>query len=315
MNGKQVVVTGKQITLPSAQSVGNTEIIEGTGDPTHRTISASADKRPGGYRPATLGFDPMQVRRHLQRAQASVILSSDVRQYLPRPGSLLARGILRYDQRGRQRCSWAGITLPQPRSYYLYDKNGDGNVEVTLRRLATDCTVVADAYVNFPDYVGINLMFNELLDCCAWGGGWYLNLDGVHKLYRMTWEPPWAFCDISVIEHEMGHGFGMPHSSGMYGQTYDNVWDVMSATGAFCTTANPVFGCPRTAYHLLSQRSGRLDFLLDKNTWRQAFSQTITLERLALPRDQQLPHGPDSDHGFYNALLYRGGPPSCGLRQ
>ena len=30
----------------------------------------------------------------------------------------------------------------------------------------------------------------------------------------MTWEPPWGYDDITVIAHEMGHGFGLPHSSG-----------------------------------------------------------------------------------------------------
>ena len=33
------------------------------------------------------------------------------------------------------------------------------------------------------------------------------------------------------VTHEMGHGFGMPHSSDPYTATYDSEWDVMSGAG------------------------------------------------------------------------------------
>lgn len=132
-------------------------------------------------------------------------------------------------------------TLPHPRSYYVDDDLG----ETDLGALVNDCTAVADADVYFPDYVGINLMFNDWLGCCAWGGGSYLNLDGVEQSWRTTWEPPWAYSTISVIYHEMGHGFGMPHSSGDYGYVYDSVWDVMSADRYNCDDehVDPVYGC------------------------------------------------------------------------
>jgi len=131
-------------------------------------------------------------------------------------------------------------TLPHPRSYYVDDEDG-----TDLSALVNDCTAVADADVYFPNYVGINLMFNDWLGCCAWGGSSYLTLDGVEQSWRTTWEPPWAYSDISVIYHEMGHGFGMPHSSGDYGYVYDNVWDVMSADRYNCDDAHidPVYGC------------------------------------------------------------------------
>ena len=100
--------------------------------------------------------------------------------------------------------------LPQPRSYYVYDMDGAAQVDADLTRLAQDCTQVADADVNFPPYVGINLVFNQNLDCCAWGGGRTLNRDGTNKSYRMTWLPPWAQ-QTGTFAHEMGHGFGFPH--------------------------------------------------------------------------------------------------------
>jgi hypothetical protein len=110
---------------------------------------------------------------------------------------------------------------------------------------AQDCTGVANPTVNFSPYIGINLMFNDVLDCCAWGGGWYGCLDGICKVWSMTWEPPWGYENVGVIAHETGHGFGLPHSSGNYGQTYDNQWDLMSDLWSPCGrgATDPVYGC------------------------------------------------------------------------
>ena len=65
-------------------------------------------------------------------------------------------------------------TLPHPRSYYVY-----GNpLALDTQRAAADCTAAADADVYFPSFIGINLMFNDDLDCCAWGGSMTMALDG-----------------------------------------------------------------------------------------------------------------------------------------
>lgn len=112
--------------------------------------------------------------------------------------------------------------LPYDRNYYL--NQGD-----MLDALARDCTARADSSVHYPSYVGINLMFNADLDGYAWGGLHYLTLDGVSKLWRMTWLPPWGYENQHVLAHEMGHGWGWPHSSGPYSDTYDSQWDVMSS--------------------------------------------------------------------------------------
>jgi hypothetical protein len=135
-------------------------------------------------------------------------------------------------------------TLPQPRSYYVYDMDADGLVELDTTRAAQDCTAAADPFVYMPDYVGFNLMFNYELDGPSWGGGQNLTLDGVTKGWRMTWLPPWGYTHLTVTAHEMGHGFGMPHSSGNYGLTYDNQWDMMSDSWSNCANAtDPVLGC------------------------------------------------------------------------
>jgi M6 family metalloprotease-like protein len=129
-------------------------------------------------------------------------------------------------------------TLPQPRSYYVY------NNQLDFDRAATDCTGMANPYVNFAGFTGINLMFNSDLDGYAWGGGHYMTLDGVTKVWPMTWEPPWGYESITVMSHEMGHAFGLPHSSGNFGATYDNRWDVMSDTWSDCSRlSDATYGC------------------------------------------------------------------------
>lgn len=155
-------------------------------------------------------------------------------------------------------------TLTHPRSYYVYDMDADGFADLDFDRATADCTAAADATVNFSTYTGITMAFNDDLDGPATGGSMFLTLDGTTKSWGTTWLPPWAYQDINVVSHEMGHGFGLAHSSGNYGATYDNNWDVMSGSQDDCFGAaiDPTYGCmaPHTiSYHkdLLGWMSGR----------------------------------------------------------
>lgn len=148
-------------------------------------------------------------------------------------------------------------TLPRPRSAYV-PEGGNGD----LGRLFEDCTRAHDASVDFSrdgnPFVGINMMFNARLGCCAWGGSRSASLDGARRQWRVTWLPPWAFTNHDIIGHEMGHGFGLPHSdnSDGDGNTYDNVWDVMSGGASI---KDDRFG--RLSTHLLSVHKVQLGWL------------------------------------------------------
>lgn len=73
-------------------------------------------------------------------------------------------------------------TLPQPRSYYVYDRNGDGLEDSDSGRLLDDCAGAADADVFFPEFFGLNLMFSADLSCdggtCSFGGSSTFTRDG-----------------------------------------------------------------------------------------------------------------------------------------
>src|SRR5690606_1067891 len=106
-----------------------------------------------------------------------------------------------------------------------------GEDSADLDALFDDCTAVADAQVDFRDVVGINMMFNDDLDGYAWGGARCSRLDGVQRCWSTTWNPPWSFNNVAPLAHEMGHGYGLPHSDNSDGDSdpYDNPWDVMSS--------------------------------------------------------------------------------------
>jgi hypothetical protein len=172
-------------------------------------------------------------------------------------------------------------TLPRPRSAYL----PGGNANLML--LAQDCATAANADIYYPSYIGLSFMFNAGLDCCAWGGGTTLTLDGSTRSYRAIWLPPWAQ-NYNIMAHEMGHGFGFPHSTGPFDNPpsdlsiYVSQWDVMSASGGTCAiyTSNMCIPPATIAYHL------------DLNNWIPANRKTsvvpgedrsITLERTQSP--------------------------------
>lgn len=182
---------------------------------------------------------------------------------------------------GSQAVAW--YNLPQPRSFYLSDPQTHfSGHTLNWDLIARDCTAAADADVFFPNFKGINMMFNQDLDCCAWGGGGTLTRDGQTKSYSMTWMPPWGYNNHSILAQEMGHGFGLPHSSGPYSQTYDSKWDPMSSGGT-CSPAHATYGC--LGDHTIAFHKDMQGWMPASRKYVAASNsdQTITLERLGMP--------------------------------
>ena len=164
--------------------------------------------------------------------------------------------------------------LPEPRSAYVNDST---STSAMLQELKEDCAAAADADIYYPDYVGINFQFNEDLGGFSWGGRATLAIDGTSRLYRMTWLADWA--DHVTYTHEMGHGFGLPHSSGPYSAVYDSNWDVMSG-GWNPATYDPFWGY--IAPHTISYHKDLLGWIPADRIYDAApgSTETITLHRL-----------------------------------
>ena len=194
------------------------------------------------------------------------------------------------DNAGSQVFGW--YNLPSSRATYLPGGSAD------LGALFTDCTAAADADVNFPDYMGIMLMFNQDLDCCSWGGGMTTGLDGMVKTYATTWMATWGWGNAHVMSHEMGHGYGLPHSSGPYSATYDSRWDTMSAwpTGP----ADPDFGL--VGVHTIAFHKDALGWIDPTRVYTAtgADDQLIFIERLETP--------PEAAGTYKEAKISIGGP-------
>lgn len=174
------------------------------------------------------------------------------------------------------------FTLPQPRSHYI--TGVPPNEVADLDALFIDCTGVADPQVNFAPYSGINMMFNSDLDGYAWGGTRYATLDGVAKVWSVTWEPPWGYGSVSVLSHEMGHGFGLPHSTWDDPDpeyAYDNSWDVMSNSWAG-SGSDATYG--HYAQHTITYHKNVLGWFRapEKVSVPVGNSTSVVLERLAL---------------------------------
>ncbi|MCI0465581.1 MAG: hypothetical protein L0Y57_01015 [Beijerinckiaceae bacterium] len=139
-----------------------------------------------------------------------------------------------YDKTSWSRLRWAGsvvglgglnpaqwLTLPRPKTAYA--NCGWSSACANIGLIVSDAmALVAAQGVSTASFDNINFVFNNDLDCCAYGGSFYYN----GKVYGATWEPPWGQ-ETGIYVHEFGHSIGLPHSGWVY-YAYDSPWDNMS---------------------------------------------------------------------------------------
>ncbi len=296
LNGKYVSVQGHWVTPLSPQSTSNILSVS------ELTLAAAPDSFAAGAAtdaPAVVGskpwislmckFSDVSTEPHDLAFFQGMYGSS-------KPGLDHYWRELSYDTAnvaGSGAVGW--FVLPYPESHYNPTDTTGGTGSSGRNALAADCTGAADASVDFSLYSGINMMFNSDFDNgYAWGGGRYMTLDGVSKVWSTTWEPPWGYADVSVIAHEMGHGFGLPHScwaawnasSNDYvcSTAYNNAWDVMSKDRYNCAASrDTTYGC--LAQHTIAYYKDRLGWIPadQKFTPTAGTSTSITMEQLAQP--------------------------------
>lgn len=168
--------------------------------------------------------------------------------------------------------------LPLPTEAYAF---GSGN-SVTY-----DCLRLADPDVYFPDYYGIVMVINADLYGAAWGGNlgdW--TFDGVKLSYRFAAVPVVSRWPHSVLQHEMGHAYGLSHSFAG-DNPYGNPWDVVSSNDCG-GSLDPVYGC--VGQHTLAYNRFQLGwiapdrhYVAGRGPGDAPAKHTITLEGAALP--------------------------------
>ena len=173
---------------------------------------------------------------------------------------------------GSAQFNW--VSLPNNRAFYIDDTDPD-NQGSNLGALAEDCADAHDAGVNFSLYDGINFIFNDTLDCCAWGGSTTISTGEGILGFPATWMPPgaWGTTSHGVLAQEMGHAFGLKHE-GCQGteSPYDSNWDPMSSAGNSQIHTNVAYK------DVLSWIPGARRY-----DATNANNQVVNLERLALP--------------------------------
>jgi M6 family metalloprotease-like protein len=170
-----------------------------------------------------------------------------------------------------------------------------GLPSVDTGKLATDCAAAGDSQVNYANFKGVAVFFNGELDGLARGGSHVYTLDGATRTLPTIWINRMFLDDGTpvnevhqmVVAHEMGHSFGLPHSSGPYNtgnvvdDTYDSQYDVMSAGGE-CDPFDADYLC--LGVHTIAAHKAHLGWIPSNRIYSAPVGQAApTLSRIAQP--------------------------------
>lgn len=172
------------------------------------------------------------------------------------------------------------FTLPGDRAAYGYSETTPG-FDVNL--LIQDCVMAADAAVNFANFDAVSVMLNSpapvaiaTLYPITYPDGATINMGAIAI--------PSNKHNLALVAHEMGHAYGLPHSSAN-GQEYTNPWDLMGTTSGYrCqVNADPVYSC--LGQHPIAIYKAILGWLAPEQVFSAPVgTSTVTIERLALPQ-------------------------------
>lgn len=126
-----------------------------------------------------------------------------------------------------------------PYSSSIYSMDWDKNSYTAARDCASEATDTGIVLEQFQSIIFVFNMLSSGLPLSAYGGFWCPTSE---RCWRSAWLPNWAWTSMSVILHEVFHGYGFPHTRGLNGAVYSDPYDVMSHTFS-CGIQDPIYGC------------------------------------------------------------------------
>lgn len=171
------------------------------------------------------------------------------------------------------------FTLPHDRSYYGFSETTAGYDVTTI---VQDCVNAADASVDFTSYGAVAVILNSPSPV-AITTLYSINYPDGAQIYLGAITIPSNKYNLALVAHEMGHAYGLPHSSAN-GVEYQNPWDLMGISSGYrCSVnADPVYGC--LGQHIIAHYKDYLGWILPGLKFETPQGEhTITLERLARP--------------------------------
>lgn len=124
------------------------------------------------------------------------------------------------------------VDVPLPQTVGGYWSQAT-SVSAFLLASTADCLAGAAQSNSLDSVTAVAVFYNDVIDCCAYGGPYTLNLPGGGtRRVPAVWLPPAAHTQPIVIAHEMMHGLNIGHSNNTDRDfdTTDNLWDLMSNT-------------------------------------------------------------------------------------